>query len=183
MQHPYLSKMLRDGEEVIALIRRTALAIAGRIIVSLILLCAPFFFLFPLFHYGKLGILAFFLLLGMGIVLGIRTVLLYYFNTLVITSHRIIDMDQRGMFNRTVSDAAYSRIQDVSFTIKGIAQTIFHYGSLTIETAGSSSRLLIQGVRNPERVHDLIMRMIAQQNDGEGEDDSFEGDLDENNTL
>lgn len=162
MKHPYLSKMLRDGEGVIAIVRRSPFAMLGRIAAVLFFLCAPFFFLVPLFRVEVWGGWIFIIMLFIGCGIAFRSALLYAFNALVMTDERVIDLDQRGLFHRTVSDAAYERIQDVSFTVKGIRQTLFRYGTLSIETAGSSTRIVVPGIGHPEEVHDHIMRMVTR---------------------
>lgn len=154
--------MLRDGEEVVAVVRRSPYAMLGRIAAVLLFLCAPFFFLVPLFRIETWGGWIFFIMLFIGCVIAIRSALLYAFNALVMTHERVVDLDQRGLFHRTVSDATYARIQDVSFTVKGVRQTLFHYGTLSIETAGSATRIVVPGIGHPEEVHDRIMRMVAQ---------------------
>lgn len=174
MKHPYLSKMLRDGEEVIATVRRSPYAMTGRIIAVLIFLCAPFFFLVPLFRIETWGGWIFFAMLFVGCAIAIRSALLYAFNALVMTNERVVDLDQRGLFHRTVSDVTYTRIQDVSFTVKGVRQTLFRYGTLSIETVGSSARIVVPGISHPEEVHDQIMRMVAQSARKGGSEDGFD---------
>ncbi len=154
--------MLRDGEEVETIVRRSPYAMMGRILLVLLFLCAPFFFIVPLFRIATWGVWGFLALLFIGCAIAVRSALLYAFNALVITSERVVDLDQRGVFHRTVSDAAYTRIQDVSFSIKGIRQTVFRYGTVAIETAGSSARIVVSGVSHPEAVHDHIMRMVTR---------------------
>lgn len=178
VKHPYLSKMLREGEVVIQVVRRSPYAMIGRLIIILVFLCAPFFFLVPLFHLATWGVWLFVGLIVFGCGFALRTGLLYVFNALVITTERVLDLDQRGVFQRTVSDASYARIQDVSFSVKGIWQTLFHYGTLTIETAGSSTHIVVPGVHHPEAVHDAIMRLVSRQSpDDISTEDPDEGDI------
>ena len=61
---------------------------------------------------------------------------LYSQNELIITNENIIEITQKGIFHKDVSQLNLAKIQDVSATHKGIFATIFKYGNITIETAG-----------------------------------------------
>ncbi|MFA5135600.1 MAG: PH domain-containing protein [Patescibacteria group bacterium] len=126
---------------------------------GLFFIIAPFFFLYPLFRWGTSGILIFIGALIVGGFILLRVFVIYSFNVFVITDERIIDIDQRGFFDRTVSETTYDKIQDVSFRIKGIAQTLFKYGHVVIQTAGTQANIELHGVKEPERVQQTIIQI------------------------
>lgn len=156
------TRNLKEGEELIEIVRRFYISYLWQALVALIFILLPFFLIFPLFRWGWPGIIIFFALLIFGIIFGIRQTLIYFLNALVITDQRIIDFDQRGLFNRVVSEATYEKIQDVSFSIKGIWQTLYHYGDLRIQTAGNHITLEICDIANPQRVQDRIVDLQSQ---------------------
>ena len=162
-----IRKNLKDDEEIIKVVRKYALVFFGPVFLSAIFIIAPFFFLYPLFHWGSWGVLIFFLILIIGILLGLRAFVIYSLNTFIITNQRIIDIDQRGFFDRTVSETTYDKIQDVSFKIKGIAQTLWHYGSIIIQTAGSQANIELHGVKDPEQIQHLITEIQKENSKGE----------------
>lgn len=154
-----IRKNLKEGEEIIVIIKKYPLVFIGPIIISAVFIIAPFFFLYPLFHQGLWGVILFFILLLSGITFSIRQFVIYSFNIFVITNQRIIDIDQKGFFDRTVSESTYDKIQDVSFRLKGVFQTMFHYGSIIIQTAGTQANLELSGIKDPEKVQDLITKL------------------------
>ncbi|MFA6197772.1 MAG: PH domain-containing protein [Patescibacteria group bacterium] len=156
------TRNLKEGEELIEIVRRFYISYLWQALVALIFILLPFFLIFPLFRWGWPGIIMFFTLLIFGIIFGIRQTLIYFLNALVITDQRIIDFDQRGLFNRVVSEATYEKIQDVSFSIKGVWQTLYHYGDLQIQTAGNHITLEICDIANPQRVQDRIVDLQSQ---------------------
>lgn len=162
-----IRKNLKEDEQVIQIIRKYPLIFVGPIIISTVFIIAPFFFLYPLFHWGGWGVLAFFVLLGVGILLGLRVFIIYSFNVFIITNQRIIDIDQRGFFDRTVSETTYDKIQDVSFKLKGIAQTLWHYGSIIIQTAGNQANIELHGVKDPEKVQQMITEIQKENSQGD----------------
>ncbi|MBC7471757.1 MAG: PH domain-containing protein [candidate division SR1 bacterium] len=62
----------------------------------------------------------------------------YYLSLQIVTSERIIDIDQRGLFLREVSELPIDNIEDVSYNQNGFWGTIFNYGDVIVQTAGST---------------------------------------------
>jgi membrane protein YdbS with pleckstrin-like domain len=151
-----IRKNLKVDEELILIVRKYPLVFLMPTIICAFLIIAPFFFLYPLWHWGSWGVAIFFVVLGLGIFLGLRVLVVYSLNVFVLTNQRIIDIDQVGFFDRTVSETTYDKIQDVSFRVKGIAQTIWHYGSVIVQTAGNQANIELHGVKDPQRIQHLI---------------------------
>ncbi len=87
----------------------------------------------------------------------------YYLNHWVITTARIVRINQRGFFNRDVSSFLLNHVQDVSTTVDGILADLLGYGSVRVETAGDASRhFTMDGINDPQGMRDLIMSEIAQ---------------------
>ena len=162
MFESYLTKNLKEGEDVIRVVRRYPWSFAGQGLIALMFLLLPFFLLFPLLRVGTFGVAGLLVLFLIGLFLVVRVMILYWLNVFVITNSRLVDFDQRGFFDRVVSESTYEKIQDVSFSVKGIAQTILGYGTVQIQTAGSQANLEIRNVRNPEDVQHTIMREIGK---------------------
>ncbi len=152
-----LQKMLKAEEMVVLIVRRYLLVFTGSMVGAALFVLVPFFFLVPLFRLGWIGVGIFSLGLLIGVILSIRIVIMYVFNAFVITEDRIIDIDQGGLFDRTVSETTYDKIQDVSVRVRGIMQTVFHYGSVIIQTAGTQANIELHGVKDPEHVQQTII--------------------------
>lgn len=162
-----LEKNLRREETVILLVRRYLLVFFWEIVVSALFIIAPFFFLVPLLRIGGFGILIICGLIAIGGLLAFRTFYVYSFNVFIITDERIVDIDQRGFFDRTVSETTYDKIQDVSFRIKGIMQTVFHFGSVIVQTAGTQANIELHGVKIPQSVQQAIVEVMQEKNKSE----------------
>lgn len=168
MFESHFTKNLKEGEELILVVRRYIVSYSFHLLLALLCVLLPFFFLFPLFRLGGWGIAIFLVLLVFGISYGIRQSVLYALNALMITNQRIVDFDQRGMFDRVVSEASYEKIQDVSITVKGVWQTLLNYGDLQIQTAGNQVTLEIKDILHPQRIQDLITQVQKQQRESSG---------------
>ncbi|MDD2785466.1 MAG: PH domain-containing protein [Patescibacteria group bacterium] len=147
---------LKDEEAVRAMVRKHIVTLIKPLFIAMILIVAPFFFLFPLFSLGIAGVVIFGMLILAGAVWAFRALFLWDADVLILTNMRIIDVDQNGFFSRNVSEAALSAIQDASWSKKGFWQTLFRIGVIKIQTSGATAVLEIQDVGHPERVHELI---------------------------
>lgn len=83
----------------------------------------------------------------------------YYFDVWVITDKRIVNIEQKGLFARQVSELKMERIQDVTTEVKGIIPTMLNYGDVYIQTAATTERFIFRMVPSPYAIKDLIMHL------------------------
>jgi uncharacterized membrane protein YdbT with pleckstrin-like domain len=86
----------------------------------------------------------------------------YYFDVWVVTDKRIINIEQRGLFARNVSELNLERIQDVTTEVHGFLPTMFNFGDVYIQTAAETKRFEFQKVPNPYFIKDTIMQKKAE---------------------
>ena len=156
MNKNYYSKNLDENEEVIKVVRQHPITMTGSLVFNSLLILIDFFFLTWLFSQGWWAVLVFFFFILMPSLFMIRSYVIWSKNLFLITNKRVIDIDQHGLFHKVVSECNYEKIQDVSFTIKGIFATLFKFGKIEIQTAGSQTNLEIRYVKNPHQVQELI---------------------------
>lgn len=93
----------------------------------------------------------------------------YYLDVWIITTQRIIDVHQLGFFRRTVTSFLLSRVQDVTTSVHGFLPTVFHFGTLRVETAGDASEnFAMDGIPRPEDLRNLILREVEDLRESEG---------------
>lgn len=147
---------LKEGENVIRLIRRHPITLVPSLSLAILLIVLPFFLLFPLFGLGILGVIMFGAAVLIGIGVAARAFLLWDSDVLVMTTHRLVDVDQKGLFTRNVTEAQHTNIQDVSWSKKGIWQTMLGIGSLNIQTAGASLNIEASQVAHPQQLAEYL---------------------------
>lgn len=167
----YLAKILKEDEEAVRVVRRAPWSFLFKIIWAAVLIALPFFLMYPLFRWQTWGLPILGLLLTIGLVYGLRVFVVWYFNVLVITDRRVIDVYQRGFFDRTVSAAGYSRIRDAAYRVKGLLPTIFRYGTVIIEIAGAKVRLEVKNVKNPKEIQEIIVALAKNSQDSARQDE------------
>lgn len=152
---------LKDDERVLRVVRNHWIIHLPGWTFGFLLMALAFFLMMPLFTNGLGGVIAFGLLNFVGLVIVLRTFVVWHWNAFVVTSHRVVDVDQRGFFSRTVSEATYDKVQDVSYAIKGVMGTLLRFGTIELQTAGTSVNLELPHVHDPKEVHHLITESMA----------------------
>ena len=86
----------------------------------------------------------------------------YYFDVWVVTNERIVNIEQKGLFNRSISELRFSRVQDVTATVDGIVPTVLNFGDVHVQTAAEEERFTFRQVADPFAVKDRIMTLSRQ---------------------
>lgn len=82
----------------------------------------------------------------------------YNQSVFIITSQRVIYVDQRGFWTRKIVETELSQIQEVSSDTSGVVKTIVHFGDLHIKTAGTSQggEIVVKNIARPYDVQQKI---------------------------
>ncbi|HLN18789.1 MAG TPA: PH domain-containing protein [Patescibacteria group bacterium] len=83
----------------------------------------------------------------------------YYFDVWIVTDNRIVNIEQKGLFSRTVSELELEKIQDITTDVKGVIPTFLNYGDLQVQTAAEEERFLFHNIPDPYEVKNLIMNL------------------------
>lgn len=100
-------------------------------------------------------------------------VLDFYFDLLILTDRRIVDINQEQLFYRKISELNLRDIEDTSFIRKGFFQTYFNFGKVTIQTAGERENFEIDHLRYPAEIAMLISDLAEQAKDNDRPEDRF----------
>ena len=161
---------LGSGETVRAVWRRWWLTRWWRWLLMIVAVLLPFFLLYPLLQWPGYGPVAFAVLLVVGVSVSVRWWWQWYGTVLVLTNRRVIDCDQRGLFDRVLTAAAFDRITDVHFRRKGVWQTILGYGTIEYTIVPGQTRIITPGLRRPA----MICQTISQTAADEGADPALD---------
>ena len=163
---------LKEGETKVFFLRRHWI-VPVKIIVNTVL-----FFLLPIilwFFFG--GYLEVFLVKDLGRAIFIIFLSIYYlsiwlffYHTLIdywldvwiVTTRRILHIEQRGLFYRTIAELELSRIQDLTSSVRGIVPTFLGYGTIFVQTAAELPRFIFRQIPNPETVRAKIMELVKK---------------------
>ncbi|MEK7452158.1 MAG: PH domain-containing protein [Patescibacteria group bacterium] len=86
----------------------------------------------------------------------------YYLDTWIVTTERIISIEQKGLFERTASELDLISVQDATAEVHGFLETIFEFGDVLVQTAGEQKRFHFLSVNNPEQIKETVMKLTRE---------------------
>lgn len=81
----------------------------------------------------------------------------YYLDVWVLTSRKIINADQKSLFNRHLATLELEKIQDISVEVNGFIDTMFGYGTIRVQTAGETREFFLKYAYHPEDAKQEIL--------------------------
>ncbi len=81
----------------------------------------------------------------------------YYLDVWTVTNVRLIAIDQRGFFNRSMASFRLDRLQDVIVTVDGFIPTLLDFGTLELQTAGEARNFKASGLPSPSDLKAIII--------------------------
>ncbi len=149
---------LKEGENIIRIIHKHWASFIVPSFRILLGFSVSFFFSAFLFSF-KWGLLIFILLFVIALVYAVDIWMKWYFDLFVLTNYRILNIDQKGIFTREVSEVTYKNVQGVNYELTGIFAMLFNYGTVKIQAIGIKNLIKIESVENPKNLQELILKI------------------------
>jgi uncharacterized membrane protein YdbT with pleckstrin-like domain len=166
---------LGDDEKIVVTLRRHwfHLAVEGIVYIFIFSLLATFVGVGEVYLSTQTGgsmskplALGIFVLSFFGLIMWMRFFAAWsdhWLDAWIITDKRVIDIEQKGFFNRQVSSFPLDRIQDVTYDISGIIPMWLHFGNVRIQTASVSKDLIMRQVPFPDLAKERIMNVLPER--------------------
>ncbi len=104
---------------------------------------------------------AFWSLIFIGAVFAIRRWIIWRKDILIITNQRIIDINQKNLFDKEVAEISFYKIRDVIYQVKGVLATVFDFGRIELHLVGGSV-LALERVPNPRKIQELLIKLKSE---------------------
>lgn len=153
---------LKPNERVHRVWRRHASTLWWQLFLAAAFIVVPFFFLFLLTKWQGVGIVLFALLEGIGLFLAVRAFLRWDSTVLVLTTHRVCQVIQGGLWKREVVDTPLAFVKGVSWERRGLLERLFGIGTLKIVT-GSDQAVVAPSLVQPEKAQALLNELRGQR--------------------
>lgn len=143
----------REGEKVKLVFRRhfvTARKGLGFLILMAIIGIIPIL----IWQHDSRMFWVFLIFLAIGLVGFGYAYLLWYFSVYIVTNERIRQINQKGLFKKTVVDLGLDKIQSISYGVTSFWGGIFGYGTILIQTAAGD--LTISMVSHPDKIYNKL---------------------------
>lgn len=162
-----------NGEQTVALLRRHWFTLASLAVAFILVLLLPVgawlglrfanpdFFSEPVRStLFVLGVSIFFLFSWLFL---FQNYLDYYLDMWIVTNRRVLDIEQHGLFARTVAELRLDRVQDVTAEVNGFFKTLFDYGVVYVQTAGEKERFTFEDVPHPNQIAKIILDLSEKE--------------------
>ena len=88
----------------------------------------------------------------------------WYYSVYIVTDQRIVEIRQRGLFNRRVSEWRLEMVQNVNYHVKGFQAVIFGFGDITVQTF--SGDLVMPTIHKPTQIHSELVKIVHDAGGG-----------------
>ena len=158
MAHKYFADQM-DDEEVLYVFRKHPIVMRkGLVIGMLIILLSTV----PVAIKPTLGFGWFFGSIGIGLVVALiffaPSWISWYYSIFILSDQRLIQITQKGLFNKAVVDMQLSQIQMVNYQIAGLQETMLGFGTLVMQTYMGD--LVIHDVHHPAKTQKKILEVL-----------------------
>ncbi len=85
----------------------------------------------------------------------------YYLDIVILTNERIVEVEQKVLFGRSISELHLIDIQDVTSQTKGFLETLFNFGTVSVQTAGTTRYFVFKHLSNPRFIAQKITTLKA----------------------
>lgn len=155
------SEILEKDEEVLFILKKHLLVLlkpAFYTILALALWVSGIVFLgFSKITSSFILLIIFLLWIVIVITYAFYEWVIWDFDIYILTDKRIIDVDQKTLFSRSVAEATLDKIQDVTVSEVGLFQTLFNYGNVLVQTAGEDNNITFAKISSPQKVQKNII--------------------------
>ena len=103
--------------------------------------------------------------LAAGFILGFLVILPYwitwYYSVYIITDQRLLQITQKGFWNRSVVDIGLNQIQMVNYQIAGLEQTMLGFGTIMMQTFVGD--LVIHDIHHPADTQKKLLSILRDK--------------------
>lgn len=149
-----------DDEEVLFVFRKHPIVMRRGLILGMLVLLlgtVPSLFILTIQSY-VVGLLC-------GLVVGFFVFLpswiAWHFSVFIVTDQRLIQITQKGLFNRSVIDMGLAQIQMVNYQIAGLQETVLGFGTIMMQTFVGD--LVIHDIHHPAEIQKKLLEVLRQQ--------------------
>lgn len=158
------------GEEIVLLLRKHWVTNIPWILISFFLLTVPLFGIpfinitdlipvqIPL-NFILVGYL-FWYLATFGYIL--LNFLFWFYNVNIVTTERIVDVDFIYLLYNEISSTVIEKVEDVTYKRAGLISSLFDFGNVFVQTAGTIPNIEFLSVPRPSAVSRIITGLLQR---------------------
>ncbi|HKY74463.1 MAG TPA: hypothetical protein VJ246_04085 [Patescibacteria group bacterium] len=94
---------------------------------------------------------------------AIERILVWLFNSFIITDERMIDIDFYSLIYKRVNYAQLDKIEDINTQIGGVLYSMLDVGTVFVQTAAEVPQFEISKVPHPSKVAKLLNELVKEE--------------------
>ena len=149
--------ILRPNEAVVWLARRHWALYIGRIVAGLAIFFSGVWFWRFFWSHPSWGLFALLGIFAIGLIITMRAWLQWRLSTITLTTERLVVVDQKGLFERKVSEVPFEQVLDVGYHLRGLSQMLVGYGAVEIRTSVAKEVIRFEWMPKPRLLRDRIV--------------------------
>jgi len=155
----------RPSEKIIfILLKHPAVLFRPLLWLSLLSLLPVFAFIYFKFSWVFSYACFFWLLFGGGY--GLRAWYCFKESQYILTDERLIRIEQKSFFHKLVMEADLSKIQDVSYEVRGFWSSMLDFGNVEVHIYPPAGAKMVLGqVEEPKKIQQQILNIIPRSNE------------------
>jgi len=106
---------------------------------------------------SSLVVFGLFIILAVAFLIFAVGVFVYRQNYLVLTNLHLIQVEQKGLFNRAVAQLSLARVQDVTGRRTGLLATMLNFGNVEVQSAGETDKFTFRNAPAPQQLADQCL--------------------------
>jgi len=87
----------------------------------------------------------------------------WFYNVFIVTQKRVVDIDYSNIVIHNVAFTKLSHVQDVNYSQVGFIHSLFNYGDVFLQTAGTEVNFEALSVPQPRRAAHIIAELIGKE--------------------
>jgi len=148
-----------DDEEVQLVFRKHPIVMRKGLVIGMF---GPLVGVIPAAVFPSLGFGWFFGGLVGGFVLGglifLPAWINWYYSLFIVTDQRLIQITQKGLFNRSIVDLGLNQIQSLNYEVAGLQATLLGYGTILVQTYMGD--LVVHEVHHPAKIYKQLITIL-----------------------
>jgi uncharacterized membrane protein YdbT with pleckstrin-like domain len=98
--------------------------------------------------------------LVLGFLLFFPSWIHWYYSVYIVTDQRLIQITQKGLFNKSVVDIGLNQIQMVNYQVAGLQETLLGFGTIMMQTYLGD--LMIHDVHHPAKTQKKLLGILRE---------------------
>jgi len=151
-----------DDEDVLLVFRKHPIVMRKGLVFGAF---CPLLGVIPAALKPELGLGWFFGGLALGMLAWVLVLLpswiAWYYSVYIVTTQRLIQITQKGLFHKSVVDVGINQIQMVNYEIAGLQETMLGFGTIMMQTYLGD--LVIHNVHHPAKIQKKLLGILRDQ--------------------